>query len=78
VRVHAQLMAEAHKGSSIGRKGNQPAWFREAAHVRGSQTHPERTSTWEPYEGDPLRAKHVATAQQSGRAGAALCWGTCA
>jgi len=47
-QANARLIAEAHKGSSMGLKGNQPELFREATRVLGAQTQPERSSDWEP------------------------------
>jgi hypothetical protein len=47
-QAKAQLIAEAHKGSMIGLKGNQPEVFREAERVLGSQRQAERSSAWEP------------------------------
>jgi len=53
--TNARLIAEAHKGYIIGLKGNQPELCREAMRVLGAQTQPERSSAWEPYQGDRLR-----------------------
>jgi len=54
-RANAQLMAEAHKGYIIGLKGNQPELFHEAKRILGAQTQAERSSDWEPYQGDQIR-----------------------
>jgi len=54
-QANARLIAEAHKGYIIGLKGNQPELFREAERLLGGQTQPERSSDWEPYQGDQLR-----------------------
>lgn len=54
-RANAQLIAEAHKGYIMGLKGNQPDLFHEAQRLLGSQTLPERSSDWEPYQGKQLR-----------------------
>lgn len=53
--THARLIAEAHKGYIIGLKGNQPELCREATRVLGAQPQPERSSAWEPYQGDQIR-----------------------
>jgi predicted transposase YbfD/YdcC len=54
-QTNARLIAEAQKGYILGLKGNQPELFREAERVLASRRHPERSSAWEPYQGDQLR-----------------------
>lgn len=54
-RANAQLIAAAHKGYIMGLKGNQPELLHEAERLLGAQSQAERSSAWEPYQGNQIR-----------------------
>ena len=60
----ARRIAEAHKGSSCGLKGNQPELLREAARLLASPRQPALSRPWETYPGDQRRSHLYRTTER--------------
>jgi predicted transposase YbfD/YdcC len=64
--ANARRVAAAQKGYIFGLKGNQPELLREAERLLGSQSVPEISTEWEPYQGDLIRYHLYRTAEIEG------------